>query len=287
MGGVDDDLRASLETLLDEPVARLQPVRGGDVHRAFRVETRGRERWFAKHSPSAPRDLFEAEARGLHWLATAGALRIPAVRACGQGWLVLEWIEPGAPSPTFDVELGEGLAALHRAGAPCIGLDHDNYIGTLPQANASIANWPAFWRERRLLPQIDRAASRLPRELRAELERLAQCLESLLPDEAPARLHGDLWAGNCIVAANGKAVLVDPAVYGGAREVDLAMMELFGGFGPRVFEAYEAAWPTARTDRRLRRAIYQLYYLLVHVNLFGSGWIPALARTLRVATDRG
>jgi fructosamine-3-kinase len=228
--------------------------------------------------------MFRSEARGLSWLAEAKALHVPGVLGVSERALVLEHLEPGRPGRDFDERLGRGLAALHRMGAPGFGLDHDNFIGTLPQANAkaSAPVWAAFYRERRLLPQVKLAVDGgfvSPRMRRALSTLVDQLEERVGPPEPAARLHGDLWGGNLVCAAPAEPCLIDPAVYGGHREVDLAMMRLFGGFSARVFAAYEEVTPLA-PEAEERFPLYQLYYLLVHVNLFGVGYLGQLDAVL-------
>ncbi|MCA9707339.1 MAG: fructosamine kinase family protein [Myxococcales bacterium] len=196
-------------------------------------------------------------------------------------FLALELLEPGPPAPDHDEALGRGLAALHRAAPPTFGLDHDNFIARLPQENTP-DDWPRFYWERRLEPQLRRAerAGLVDAALRRRFDALAARLpERCGPPEPPARLHGDLWSGNCMTDDAGAPVLVDPAVYGGHREIDLAMMQLFGGFSARVFAAYDEAWPLDPGWRE-RVPLYQLYPLLVHVNLFGAGYLGGVRRAL-------
>jgi fructosamine-3-kinase len=196
---------------------------------------------------------------------------------------VLENIAPGPRRPDFDEQLGRALAALHRFGSPGFGLDHDNFIGRLPQSNTPASTWVDFYRERRLEPQL-----RLAREsglcssaMARGFDRLFSVLaERVGPVEPPARLHGDLWGGNLIVDETGAGCLIDPAAYGGHREVDLAMMRLFGGFGPAVFAAYHEAWPL-QPDHEERVPLYQLYFLMVHVNLFGGSYLAQTEQALR------
>ena len=260
-------------------------VSGGDINQAEELTLADGRVVFAKTNGRADPAMFPAEARGLGWLAEAGALRVPRVLAVSgepPSFLVLERIVPGRRRPDFDEALGRGLAALHRFGAPEFGLDHDNFIGRLPQSNRPAPTWAEFYRSRRIEPQLRLAADEglaSPRMLRGG-ERLLAAMEELVgPPEPPARLHGDLWGGNLLVDETGAPCLIDPAVHGGHRELDLAMMRLFGGFGGRVFDAYHEAHPLAPGhDERV--PLYQLYYLLVHVNLFGGSYVASVERAL-------
>jgi len=257
-------------------------VAGGDISEAWRLGLADGRTVFLKSCPGAPSTMFPAEASGLNWLAEADAIWVPEVLAVGEGrvpWLALAWLDRTPPASDHDEALGTGLARLHAARPVSFGLDHDNFIGTLPQANGSLSTWAAFYGERRLRPQVDRAvrAGLLPGVLRRDLERLIERLPRLVgPPEPPARLHGDLWGGNAHTDHLGRPVLIDPAVYGGHREVDLAMMRLFGGFAPDVFAAYAAATPLA-PGHEARVSLYQLYPLLVHLNLFGTGYLRQVA----------
>jgi fructosamine-3-kinase len=260
---------------------------GGDVNRAARMTLQDGRELFVKHRDGAAPGMYAAEAAGLAWLAEAGALRTPAVVAVGDErpprFLALELIPRGRPGPGHDEELGRGLAGLHRAGAPAFGLAADNFIGPLPQPNAPAGDWPGFYGERRLEPMARAAvdAGALDPGFLAGLERLRARLPDLCgPPEPPARLHGDLWGGNAMTDAEGGPVLIDPAAYGGHREVDLAMMRLFGGFGASVFAAYAEAHPHAEGHRD-RVELYQLYPVLVHVVLFGGGYARSAERILR------
>lgn len=279
------DLRAAVAATVGQPVTTATEVAGGDVNRAFRVLLASGAEVFVKHRFGAPPGMYTAEAHGLTWLATGGALRVPtvvAVRDEAPRLLVLEWIERGAPSSTHDDALGSGLAQLHLEGAPSFGLDRDNMIATLPQSNTPTPTWAEFWTTRRLEPLVRRAvdAGMLRRETLRRWEQLFGRMSDLCgPAEPPARLHGDLWAGNAIVDATGAPVLIDPAVFGGHREVDLAMMRLFGGFSRRVFAAYHEASPLA-DGHSDRVPLFQLAPLLVHLILFGDSYRSAVERAL-------
>lgn len=290
----DRALARAVAKKLGREVTSTRALHGGDIHAAFRAELAGGGAVFIKTSSGAPAAMFPTEARGLDWLRAAKALRIPEVLAFsdpaddGPPFLVLEYVDPGARNSDFDQKLGQGLAQLHRFGAPSFGLDHDNFIGSLEQSNVVHSTWATFYRDERLAPLLRRATDRgrLPNHLRPDFDRLFERLPALLgPAEPPSRLHGDLWGGNLHVDERGQPCLLDPAVYGGHREVDLAMMRLFGGFGPRVFAAYQDAWPLADGHER-RVPLYQLYPLLVHVNLFGGGYVGSLARALGEALAR-
>lgn len=273
-------LREEIEAALGEPITGAERVAGGDIHDAFRVTLGGGRVVFAKGSARAPAGMFDAEARGLAWLAEPDVLRTPRVLAVGRHVLVLEWLDDTRRAADFDAQLGRGLAALHAASPGSFGLDHDNYIGRLPQPNAAEpgASWADFYRRARLEPMIARSSSLLA-PLRPRLDALLDRLPALVgPEEPPARLHGDLWGGN-LHAAEGAPALIDPACYGGHREMDLAMMKLFGGFSARVFETYAEAAPLAPGVEE-RVPLYQLYPLLVHVGLFGAGYVGSVERVL-------
>jgi fructosamine-3-kinase len=284
---MDQQLAATLAGALGSPVAGARPLSGGDINDAYEVTLDDGRTLFVKANTRAPADMFIAEARGLAWLGEAKALRIPTVIAASGAndltpFLALEMIREAPRARHFDERLGRGLAALHRHGARAFGLDHDNYVGRLPQVNKFGVSWPEFYRVRRLGPQLKRAvdAGLATSRMRGGFERLFAALEQLCgPPEPPARLHGDLWGGNMIADEHGEPCLIDPAVYGGHREIDLAMMRLFGGFGARVFAAYEEAWPLAEGHRE-RVALYQLYPLMVHVNLFGGGYVGSVESAL-------
>ena len=205
----------------------------------------------------------------------------------GARWLALEYIAPGPPSADVGALLGEGLAALHsRPVADSFGWSRDNYIGTLPQANGLLADWADFWISRRLRPALDHAERYL---LGSDIDDLRRLFERTTPvlvagqDEGPALLHGDLWSGNVFSGTSGNPVLVDPALYWGHREVDLAMTELFGGFSADFYEAYGVAAPVTDGYSSRRRHVYQLYPLLIHVRLFGETYVSQFRSCLRAA----
>lgn len=279
------DLAAAAARAVGARAASAEPVGGGSINQAVRVTLDDGRRIFVKHHRDAPPGSFRAEAEGLAWIAAAGALRTPAVLAVVEEGdaplLALEWIERGPAAPGRGEEFGRALAALHAAGAPSFGARDDGWIGPLPQPNGPCETWAEFYAERRLMPLARRAvgARLLPASFLDDLERMRARLHGLAgPPEPPARLHGDLWSGNAMLDAVGGPVVVDPAAYGGHREVDLAMMRLFGGFPAAAHAAYAEAAPLAPGHEE-RVGLWQLHPVLVHVCLFGGGY-AAQAREL-------
>jgi fructosamine-3-kinase len=279
-------LRTSLEQLLASDITSTSALGGGDIGESWQVVLRGGERCFVKHYRNAPARLAKCEARGLEWLRDDPGLDVARVRAVSddEPLLVLEWIEAGQRSTSFDEELGRGLAALHALGAERFGFTEDNFIGSLPQRNLTHDRWAEFYARERLEPLVRMAhdQGKLPSGVRNDAAALMARLPELCgPDEPPARLHGDLWGGNLMVGPQGRPCLIDPAVYGGHREMDLAMMRLFGGFSERTFDAYAESHPLAPGAAE-RVALCQLYPLLVHVALFGGRYVQWVAQALKV-----
>jgi len=266
-------------------IVSIAPIAGGDISDSFLVQLGGGEALFAKVNEAAPPDMFEVEARGLRALAARGsAVLIPEVRYVAQHCLVLQYLERS--DIDHSETLGHALAQLHSAAwAERPGWNCDGYIGTLPQRNhvsADETDWPSFFRDHRLKAQLELPHARqlIPRRLRAALEGLMDRISDIVDPHTPLCLiHGDLWSGNHMFTRRGPAIF-DPACYLGAAEVDLAMMRLFGGFSERTYHSYFEVRPT-EPDLERRLLLYQLYPLLVHVNLFGRGYVGPVERNLR------
>ncbi len=274
-------LEAAIDKATGRParIARSVSVGGGCINQACRVELADGRCFFVKSNPDPLAGMFEREAEGLAALAAVGALRVPRPVCTGAGatpFIVMEQIPTGRPGPRFWEEFGRGLALLHRKSTQSrFGFDHDNYLGSTPQENSWAGDWVEFWRERRLGFQLrfGRRRKAFDERLQALLVRLMERLPEYIgqPDEPACLLHGDLWGGNYLCDSDGRPVLIDPAVYYGRREADLAMTLLFGGFDRRFYQAYQEAWPLA-DGSEARLDIYKLYHLLNHLNIFGSSY---------------
>lgn len=267
------------------PGARdAQVVGGGDINEAYRVTLADGRAAFVKTRAQAIPGEYAAEAAGLRWLAEPGLVRTPEVLEQDEAYLALEWIEPGPLSSEGAEELGRALAGTHLAGAESFGappgVPAESGFGSLRLPNGPAADWPSFYGEQRLRPLLAKARERraLSESGARAVERVCERLGALCgPPEPPARLHGDLWSGNVMAGGDGRAWLIDPSCYGGHREVDLAMLRLFGAPSQRIFAAYEEAAPLAAGWEQ-RVELYQLAPLLVHAVLFGGSYGAAAER---------
>ena len=272
---IPDELAASLGA-----ITRIHAVAGGDISHAYKLETASGA-WLFKTNPRMPHDFFAAEADGLITLREAHVIAVPQVHSFGNNWIALEWY--AARGRYHAADLGAQLAQLHLHHAAQYGYHRGNYIGALAQPNVWHDDWATFWRDYRLMPQIRYAdqARRLRGQRATQLDTLCNRIGDLIAHNPPkSLLHGDLWAGNVITAYDGKPALVDPAVSYGDPETDMAFAALFGGFGMEFEQAYQQAYPLP-SDARDRRPLYQLYWLLVHLTLFGESYGASIDRILR------
>jgi fructosamine-3-kinase len=268
----------------------VRRIGGGDINESFHVLLADGSDAFVKTRAEASPGEYAAEAAGLAWLAEPGGLRTPRVLDLDERYLALEWIEPGRLDDAGAEELGRGLAATHVAGAPRFGAVEEDSgrnsparFGSLGLPNEPTGDWPTFYAERRLRPLavIARERQALPEPAIRAIESVCERIGELCgPPELPARLHGDLWSGNVMADRSGRPWLIDPSAYGGHREVDLAMLRLFGAPSERVFSAYEELAPLAPGSHQ-RVELYQLLPLLVHALLFGGSYRAAAERTAR------
>lgn len=276
--GFWDTLASELQAAgLGAGIRHAQPVGGGCIHHAARVEMEGGRVLLVKRNDAAYAPTFAAEAEGLAELARPQALRVPRAlahgTAAGEAYLALEYLElaDGRGDPAA---FGRALARLHATTADAFGWHRDNHIGDTPQPNGWYDDWPRFWRERRLGHQLALAEHDGRQSLAARGRRLLEQVDALLDGHrpSPSLLHGDLWAGNYGYGRDGVAAIFDPAVYYGDREVDLAMTQLFGGFPPAFHGAYAEAWPLDE-GHAVRARLYNLYHVLNHAHLFGGGYV--------------
>ena len=268
-------MRRALAAGLGRDVVAVRPVGGGDLNDAYAATLADGSEVFVKTRDGAAPGEFAGEAEGLRWLASAGALRVAEPLAVGDDWLALRWIERGRLDAAGEEELGRGLAALHRAGAPSFGGPRPLRLGPLELPNDPSEEWPSFYATRRLEPLAGRVG------LGDVVGQVCARIDALTgPPEPPSRLHGDLWSGNVLAGADGRPWLIDPAAYGGHREVDLAMLALFGTPSARTLAAYDEVWPRADGHEE-RVPLYQLFPLLVHAVLFGGGYAASAEAAAR------
>lgn len=280
---VAEILSEKLETKI--LVKSVSSVGGGSINDAFRFATTSGDFFVKKNVASRYPEMFEKEAKGLKILAAANEIDVPEVLTTttreNQSFLILDFIQSAPKQHNFWEDFGERLANLHKLSQENFGLDHGNYIGSLQQENNFHNTWSDFFREERLEVQVKlaRDQGQIGRETVNGFNRFYGRLEEIFPIEPPALLHGDLWSGNFMVNNKGLAVIIDPAVYFGHREMDLAMSQLFGGFDERFYQAYNRSFPLENGWQQ-RMDYCNLYPLMVHVNLFGGSYLASVKRIL-------
>lgn len=269
----------------DHQIKDALPVSGGDINHAVRLVT-NHDTFFFKYNSTDVGDLFEKEALGLRLLSSTKTLPVPTVYGTGTAstyhFLLMEYLPKQAPGLSFWKDFGSSLAEMHQHTQSQFGLDHDNHIGKLPQKNTLSDSWIDFFINNRLEVQLGLAIynGHVDQPYAENFRKLYAQLPGLLPDEPPALLHGDLWSGNFMCGPGSQAWIYDPAVYYGHREMELAFTRLFGGFDHQFYDSYHEAYPL-EPGLEERTEIYNLYPLLVHVNLFGTSYLSGINRTLR------
>lgn len=281
---LSEQLRQKVGNL--SPLRNVKPVGGGDINECLRLDFDERSVFVKKNSDQAYPRMFDLEARALEELRNESQFAIPQVIMNGcvedEAFLILEFLEEGRKEPGFWEDFGAKLAMMHRPVKPAFGWHTDNYMGRLVQANDFEDQWADFFATRRIEPQLKmaRESGLLQGDDLRRAARFLEKVESLVPAEPAALIHGDLWAGNYMVAPDGSPALIDPALHYGHREADIAMMHLFGGFSPEVFEAYNRSYPLEAAWRE-RLDIHNLYPVLVHLNLFGASYAAQVRATLK------
>ena len=272
-------------------ITDLRPAAGGDINAAFILTLSDGRRVFLKENSKENAGFFKAEITGLSALRQAGALRVPGTYETGitgnRSYLIMEYLEAAAAKKDFFEHFGRQLARMHRADSSGwtpggkYGFTEDNYIGAGRQKNEIRTGWIDFFRDCRLEVQFRRAQAYFEASDRKRMQSLLDHLDRyLIEPAAPSLLHGDLWGGNFVTGPDGYACLIDPAVYAGHAEADIAMTELFGGFAPAFYDAYREAGGILPGYPE-RRDLYNLYHLLNHLNLFGGSYYGAVMRIVR------
>jgi protein-ribulosamine 3-kinase len=273
-----------IEDRLQKVIRRISVLSGGDINDVYKLETPEGTFLLKCNERERYPKMLQKEARGLNLLASGGVVS-PKVLDCfeknNHQFLILEYFDQAHPGHDFWKKFGEDLARLHQHSHPKFGLDHSNFIGSLPQTNEFSASWEEFFVESRLKPLMVRAHdNNLISDKHLKLfENLFQKIPELLPEERPALLHGDLWSGNLLCGKGGTPVFIDPAVYFGHREMDIAMTFMFGGFNREYLSEYNMHYPLEKGWEN-RVPIYNLYPNLVHLNLFGMSYLGNIERVL-------
>lgn len=260
-------------------------ISGGCINNAVKLKTSNGE-YFLKWQTDIPEDMFQKEAQGLNLLSVSDVIQIPKVIAYGKiegtHYLLMDYIESSSPGNDYWKQFGIALAALHRNNTAIkYGLDHDNYIGKLPQPNDVNGDWIDFFIHNRLEFQLKLAIENrmVNNDFIDRYRKFYELLPDLLPVDQPALLHGDMWGGNVMVGNNGKVCLIDPAVYYGHREIELAFTQMFGGFDYDFYDAYNSTYPLEPGFEE-RVGIYNIYPHMVHVNLFGQSYLNGVESVL-------
>ncbi|MEI3604165.1 fructosamine kinase family protein [Pseudogracilibacillus sp. SE30717A] len=254
----------------------IKKIKGGSINEAYYIQTVDAE-FFMKFHLNSPKGFFKSEATGLRIIKETGRISVPNFLSYsdqpGKAFLLLEWIE-GKKTDDTETVLGQKLAHLHQCFGRMHGFQNDTYIGLLPQPNELNANWLEYYKEYRLGSQINQGIEKglIKDQRRVRLEKLMEQLEKYIPSFVePSHLHGDLYSGNWIVGPGGEPFIVDPSFLYGDRHFEMAYTELFGGFSSKFYDAYDEIYPL-RKDYDDIKPLYQLYYLLAHLNLFGESY---------------
>ena len=273
------ELLKNIESVINEKIVNSRSVSGGCISDSQIITTVSGKKYFLKINFDQPTDMFKSEANGLNELRKANTIRIPEVVSVNSHFILLECIESGTRINNFFEDFGRKFAQLHKYKSDKYGFYENNYIGSTPQKNIpdknEESNWIEFYFNKRILFQYQLANKNgyADSRLTSLIKKLENKISDILKnsDETPCLIHGDLWGGNFIVDDIGQACLIDPAVYYGHREADLAMTKLFGGFSPEFYNAYNEYYPL-KDGYEYRENIYKLYHVMNHLNLFGTGY---------------
>lgn len=257
-------------------LTNISVIQGGCINNAVKMET-NEGPFFVKWNISSKVDMFKKEYKSLNLINSSNTISVPRLLTYDKDYLVLEFIETSLPNKDFYLFFGRILSEMHRCTDNKFGLKFNNYIGSLDQSNLQHDDWKSFFINERIKSQL--YLGNYPSKILKSFDKLFNRLDDILPEEDPSLLHGDLWSGNFLVSNNNIPILIDPAVYYGSREMDIAMSKLFGGFSNDFYESYNECFPLEKGwEERIN--IYNLYPLLVHVNLFGGRYLSQVQSIL-------
>lgn len=272
-----------ISELVGSEIVEYQPISGGDISHVYRLDTKDARVVVKASADISALKMFEAEQAGLQAIKQTNSIKVPEVLFCDHfektSFIGMEFVETRKARAHDFLRLGEQLGTLHQNTSIFFGWDENNFIGSLSQLNKKTSNWSSFYVSQRLVPQIQMAKAKgfMSDFDQRSYDKMYLVVEDLCPPVEPALLHGDLWSGNYLISSNGVPHLIDPAVYFGHGEVDLAMTQLFGGFSEIFYAAYAECHPPLPGAEE-RKDLYQLYYLLVHLNLFGGSYYSAVKK---------
>lgn len=284
-GMLTDSLKQHISNSINSEIKQIQSVSGGDISSAYKILTISKTYFLKVNSGSDALNMFQTEAKALKTILATNTIKTPEIYSTGffDGFhfILMDYIETKSPSPKDMKLFGEQLAKLHLVTSDDFGFEFDNFIGSLHQSNNKHSNWNDFYIDERLTPQLQLAKQKgllNPQEIPSN-EHMKSVCSNYFQDIKPSLLHGDLWSGNYVISSNGNPYLIDPATYFGHSEVDIAMSKLFGGFSSDFYNAYHSIIPQDNYTKK-RIELYQLYYLLVHLNLFGRSYYNSVKSLL-------
>ncbi|PWA10659.1 fructosamine kinase [Pueribacillus theae] len=278
---MDPAIKKALQKAGDASILiQAKRVHGGSINDSYYIETEKRK-YFIKYNKRSPERFFEMEAKGLEQIRKTDTIKVPDVLSFSDeesnGFLALEWID-GKKNDGTEKRLGEQLAAFHSTFGKKHGFEDDTFIGHLPQPNGLYISWLDYYRDKRLKAQVKLGIERnhIGGKRKKQLVKLVENLGNWIPNEVkPSYLHGDLWNGNWLVGPEGEPYVIDPSFLYGDRQFEIAFTELFGGYSRDFYDAYQASFPLS-SDYGEIKSLYQLYYLLVHLNMFGEAYGPSV-----------
>ncbi|NLO72165.1 MAG: fructosamine kinase family protein [Porphyromonadaceae bacterium] len=267
-------------------IIHFHPISGGDISAAYLIESEKRKFFLKVNSKSFAKEMFLAEQKGLQTIENTKTIAVPHVhlvdQSGGKSFLLIDFIENRRPNTKDYKHFGRDLAKLHSVTTEKFGFSSDNFIGSLPQSNTAHTDWAEFYWSERISPQLQFSKEResLNKDIIPTKETALKVFRQIFGEIKPSLLHGDLWGGNYLIATDGTPFLIDPAIYYGHSMVDIAMSQLFGGFDSEFYESYHEIIPK-QTYNQEQIKLYQLYYLLVHLNLFGMSYRSSVVDILQ------